>query len=384
MQANQRMRFSLFFAAVLVILFSGLPALSEDVSFPTEGFTPVNPTLPNSKLDFNDDSNESCCVRDYIKPGTAEYIKYNSIPQGTASAAATQQRAGSVASSEFDKSNPRYFENSAPIQLVECEKYARLPETVANATPDIQAAAGRRLNSLPISSYSINVSTRTGAEYFTDPAMRNTSDFHIETAGGSAVLKLKDVNSYSVCMARGNNVVLVANTDNASIITYNGNDHVYLAGNNTNMMTRTGAGHDIIEVHQAQPVAEGSGQWMAYNIYKTALSGSEGEDTVVIRGTPQGTKWCHIGSYKIAGETFFVVEFALPPSVTEGPRRQRINIGQSVEFVVFKGRRYGLNEFLTHGDPMDSVARSVPPGSPLPFVKHKAQANGNRRVASGF
>ncbi len=383
MQATQRIRFSLFFAAAFAILFSSLPALGDDVNFPTENFTPSNPTLPNSKLNFDDDSNESCCARDYVKPGTAEYNRYSKIPQGTASAEATQKRAGTVASSEFEKNNPRYFEGSAPLQVVQCEKYASLPVTVSNGMPDITAAAGRRMNSLPITSYSVNVSNRLGAEYFTDPAMRNTSDFHIETAGGSAVLKLKDVNSYSVCMARGNNVALVANTDNGSIVSYNGNDHIYLAGNNTNMLTRTGDGNDVIEVHQAQPIAD-SGQWVAYNIYKTALSGDVGEDTVVINGTPQGTKWCHIGGYKIGGEFFFVVEFALPPSVTEGPRRQRINIGKSVEYVVFKGRRYTLNEFLVHGTPMDSVAKSVPAGDPLPRVKSKAQASSAQRLANQF
>jgi hypothetical protein len=155
-------------------------------------------------------------------------------------------------------------------------------------------------------------------------------------------------------------------------MTYNGNDHIYMAGHNTNMLTRTGAGQDLIEIHQATPlVTDGNAptfrgeNWAAFNIYRTALSGGAGEDTVIIKDTPAGTKWCHLGGYWIFGEYFYVVEFALPPSVTDGPRRQRINIGRSVEYVVFQGRRYATREFLQHGQPADAVARSIPLGDPL-------------------
>ena len=366
----QNLKLSLCLAAMAVICLSALPAISQD--FPKENFTPVNPTVPNSKLNFDDDSRESCCARDYVKPGTREYEAFNRIPQGTASANATQERSKVVAGSDFEKNNPKYFEAATPLQLVECEKYAQYPISVSNGMPDVAGAKNRRMSTLPIGSYSTSVSNRIGAEYMTDPAMRNTSDFHIEAGGGSGVIRLTDVNSYSVCMARGNNVALVANTDNGSIVTYNGNDHVLLAGNNTNMIARTGGGNDVLEVRQAMPLApnaDGSESWMAYNVFKTALSGGEGDDTVVIGDTPKGTKWCHIGGYKIAGEYFFVVEFALPPSVKEGPRRQRINIGKSVEYVVIKGKRFALNEFLTHGTPIDTVARSVPVTAPLAKVK---------------
>ena len=133
------------------------------------------------------------------------------------------------------------------------------------------------------------------------------------------------------------------------------------------MLTRTGAGEDLIELYQARP-NDGQNTWTAYNIYKTALSGGTDTDTLVIKGTPVGTKWCHIGGYRIYGEYFYVVEFALPPTVTQGPRRQRMNIGESVEFVVIKGKKYRLGDFLVHGMPVDTVARSVPIGDPLPRV----------------
>src|SRR5690606_13155973 len=127
----------------------------------------------------------------------------------------------------------------------------------------------------------------------------------------------QDVSHYSVCMARGNNIAMVANTDSGSIFTYNGSDHVYLAGHNTNMLTRTGGGDDVIEIYQARPLAgevasadslQGyqNENWQAYNIYKTAISGSDGIDTLRIQGTPWGTKWCYIGGYSIYGEYFYV------------------------------------------------------------------------------
>jgi hypothetical protein len=337
--------------------------------FPQEDFVQINPTLPNSKLNFNDDAQESCCAKDYTPSGKP--ITRSSTAAG---AAATVNSAGatsrsSVARSEFEKSNPRYLENSTPTHLVSCERFADFPELAVSTMP--ASGFGRRNardNNLPIESYSTNVTLRRGAEYFTNPVMRNTSNFHIETAGGDGQVQIKDVHSYSICMARGNNVAMVANTDNGSILTYNGSDHIYLAGNNTNMITRTGAGEDLIELYQARPGEENPNNWTAYNIYKTAVSGGSDTDTLVIKGTPFGTKWCHIGGYRIFGEYFYVVEFALPPTVTEGPRRQRINIGESVEFVVIKGKKYRLGDFLVHGAPVDTIASSVPIGDPLPHV----------------
>jgi hypothetical protein len=365
---HKRMRLAaLTVTAALLLSNLFAPAISQQTQdenwFPDEGFVLINPTLPNSKLNFDDDSQESCCAKDYTPDGKPIA---NVSPSGTSLPGAST-RPG-MAKNEFERSNPRYIENSTPSFLVTCERFANLPELASNG-PSMPVARDTR-NSLAITSYSTNVSIRPGAEYLTNPAMHNTSDFHIQTAGGSGIVKLQDVNSYSVCMARGNNVAMVANTDNGSLITYNGSDRILMAGNNTNMLTRTGAGEDLIELYQAHPSqgesASRASNWSSFRIYKTAISGGSDTDTLVIKGTPVGTKWCHIGGYRMYGETFHVVEFALPPSVTEGPRRQRINIGQSVEYVVIKGKRYYLKDFLAHGEPVSTVARAIPIDAPLP------------------
>lgn len=349
-----------------IVCLTCMPAISQQTEetnfFPNESFVELNPTLPNSKLDFGNESQESCCAKDYTSSGRSQ----SSVQQKPSG----EVLAGSLSASlrsEFERSNPRYLENSTPAYLVSCERFASLPELTANALPSATFNDRSGKNSLAIESYSTNVSMREGAEYFTDSLVHNTSDFHIETAGGDGQVKLQDVNSYSVCMGGGNNVAMIANTDHGSVLSYNGSDHVYLSGNNTSMLTRTGAGEDLIELYQARP-SESETSWSAYNLYKTAISGGSETDTLVIKGTPVGTKWCHIGGYRAFGEYFYVVEFALPPSVVEGPRRQRVNIGESVEYVVIKGKKYQLNDFLVHGVPVDSVARSVPIGDPLPRV----------------
>lgn len=359
--------------------FTALPALcqqADDNFFPyQEGFVQINPTLPNSRLNFEDDSQESCCAKDYDAAGQpiSRQSAGNSGASGS-SLSASQNTAGVVnlARSEFERANPRYLENSTPAHLVSCERLANLPEQAANmpAASNFSERSGK--NSLPIVSYSTNVTLRPGAQYFTDPKMKTTSDFHVEIIGGGGQLQLQDVHSYSVCLARGNNVAMIANTEDASILTYNGNDHLYLSGHNINMFTRTGAGDDLIELYQTSPSADGM-SYTAYNIYKTAISGGSDTDTLVFKATPPGTKWCHIGGYRLHGEYFYVVEFALPPSVTDGPRRQRVNIGESVEYVVIKGKKYMLSDFLVHGDPVDTVARSIPIGDPLPRVALRSE-----------
>jgi len=348
-------------------------AQAGDVQFPREDFVQIHPTLPNSRLNFNDDSQESCCAKDYNAAG--QPLNSNASMGASSNSGNNGSIKRTMAHSEFEHSNPRYLENSTPAFLVTCDRFADLPEQVSNSgTPMADMNDFTPLNTLPIESYSTNVSLRQNAHYSTNPAMHVTSDFHIETAGGGSQVKLRDVNSYSVCMGSGNNVAVVANTDGGSILAYNGNDHIYMSGNNTNMLTRTGAGEDVIELYQARPLSQSAElasadmTWSSYNIYKTALSGGSGTDALVIKGSPYGTKWCHIGGYRIYGEYFYVIEFALPPSVTEGPRRQRISIGESVEFVIIKGKRYRLNDFLVHGQPVDTVARSVPIGDPLPRV----------------
>lgn len=352
---------------------SALPALSQvtqaDRFFPPENFSPANQTLPNHQLNFENDSLESCCSKDYTADGKPNpYAKQNDPTADANTAPST------ILKTDFTRSNPRYLENSTPAFLVTCERFADLPEQASNGN-----ASRTSTNSLPITSYSSNVSIRPGAFYATESNKRHTSDFHVEASGGSSQLALKDVQSYSICMARGNNKAIISNTDNGSIMSYNGNDHILLTGNNTNMLTRTGSGDDIIEVVQADLTSSTASEnlappaspstWTAYNLYKTALSGGSGNDTLVIKGTPPGTKWCYIGGYRIYGEYFYVVEFALPPSVNLGPRRQRVNIGQSIEYVMIKGKQYQLNDFLVHGAPMDSVARSVPVGGVLPRIE---------------
>lgn len=371
------------FALGMTLMILGLLYGSVPVSvwansgwFPSENFTQINPTLPDDKLNFRDDTQESCCAKDYTPSGQPVQGLSSTAPPGVSPAASAP------VTSSFERDNPRYQEKGTPMHLVACDEFAQLPALASHGMSGAAGAAGAVRN-LPIASYSTNVSMRYGAEYSTDPKMRNTSNFHVQTAGGNSVTRLADVNSYSVCMGRGNNTVMVANTDNGSILTYNGNDRVYLAGHNTNMLTRTGDGEDVIELHQAQPngldhLPFPEQTWSAYNIYKTAISGGAGEDTLVIKGTPFGTKWCHIGGYRIFGEYFYVVEFALPPTVTDGPRRQRVNIGQSVEYIVFKGKQYRLRDFLVHGEPMDAIAQSVPVGDPLPYVQVDTSSSRSR------
>ncbi len=362
MRSNWCPAFGLMVLLTLALLTSlalplnatGQPA-PDETYFPTENFVQINPTLPNSKLNFDDDSRESCCAKDYTPNGQP----ITGTTSGSLPMPGQTGTTRNLAKSEFERANPRYLENSTPSFLVSCDRYGQMPETASNMPP--VADADTRGKTLPITSYSTNVSVRTGAQYATDPAMRNTSDFHIETAGGAAVVQLRDVNSYSLCMGRGGNTAMAVNTDNGSIMTYNGSDRILLAGNNTNMLARTGAGEDLIELHLARPNQAQGAQWRdqswtSFQIYKTAISGGSDTDTLVLKNVPYGTKWCHIGGYRIYGEYFYVVELALPPSVTEGPRRQRINIGTSVEYIVIKGKRYALREFLAHGQPVSTVA----------------------------
>lgn len=369
MRIIQNNGLSLALGLAALWLITCLPALCQQAEdnffFPRESFVQINPTLPNSRLNFDDDSQESCCAKDYSASG--QPISRQSGGGKGLSASGAPSKAVDLARSEFERSNPRYLENATPAHLVSCERFANIPELAANMTPSANFNDRTGKNTLPIVSYSTNVSIRRGAEYFSDPKMRTTSDFHVETIGGDSQVRLQDAHSYSVCMARGNNVAMLANTEDASLITYNGSDHLYLSGNNINLFARTGAGEDLIELYQASPSATG-GSYTAFNIYKTAISGGSDTDTLVLKGTPPGAKWCHIGGYRIYGEYFYVVEFALPPSVTEGPRRQRVNIGESVEYVSIKGKKYRLSDFLVHGEPVDTVARSIPIGDPLPKV----------------
>lgn len=336
---------------------SGWSAESGDGLFPAESFIRLSPTLPNERLDFNDDSQESCCAKDYTVDGKPLRTRALSRQAGSSSDASGDAKAPSapvtgMVKTAFEEANPRYQTVGVFVPPVRCGRFADLPEPAVYR----QGLADVAVGSLPIDSYSTNVSRRPGAVYATDIKKRNTSDFHVEVSGGDSRVALRDVQGYSVCMGRGGNEAVAENTDHGSILAYNGDDHILLAGNSTNMLAWTGDGDDIIEISQAKPPESGSSDWKAYQIYKTAVSGGNGTDRLVIKNTPSGAKWCAIGIYRLYGETFHVVEFALPPTVTEGPRRQRLNIGQSVEYVVIKGKTYGLQEFLMHGEPVHTVA----------------------------
>lgn len=353
------------------------PAFSQDAGtgmFPQDRFTQLYPTLPNEELDFTD-GRDSCCAGDYVPTAKTPSGRKGEFDQ---SPHTNDPAVNSLPKSAFEAANPTYSAISPFVEVVACDVLADLPEQASTSGERAPTHIDSATN-LPLKTNSINTSQRKRAQFFTDPRKNNTNSFHITTKGGLSLVQLQDVNNYSVCMARGGNIAMVANTDNGSIHTYNGNDHIYIAGHNTNMLTRTGAGDDIIEIYQARPHAELASagslagfqneQWQSYNIYKTAISGSEGLDTLRLQGTPWGTKWCYIGGYTLYGEYFYVVEFALPPSVNDGPRRQRISIGRSVEYVEFKGKRYLLREFLVHGAALDQTARSVPIEGDLPRVK---------------
>lgn len=357
--------------AVLAVLWLVKPVVQAEkpqTKRLVEDFLITTPTLPNSLLNFQDLSQQSCCVE---KEAHRAILKHQHSSQ-TGTNTALPEKQPDIPWSAFEQDNPHHSVNSTPPHLVTCSKFSELPDLMSNAIMPVSNFRNEKdRQTLPIESYSTSVSLREGAQYLTDPKMDVTSDFHIETAGGSSQIKLSGVNRYSVCMARGNNVAMIANTNQASILTYNGSDHIYLSGHNTNMLVRTGDGEDLIELYQAQPVDKQvsvitqTTQWSAYNIYKSAISGGTSVDTLLIKGTPIGSKWCNIGRYNLYGESFYVVEFALPPTVSDGPRRQRVSIGQSIEFVIIQGKKYALQSFLAHGFPVDETARSVALNAPL-------------------
>jgi len=311
---------------------------------PSENFLQLSPTLRNDELDFSNESQTSCCAHDYTADG-------KTLPSSPTAALVTGTAMDSILLSQFQRDNLQHSDVSISSVPVSCKAMESLPILASNGQGNIKA-----VQSLPIEAFSTNVSSRAGAVFLTDISKHKTSDFHLETSGGSSHIALKDVEHYSVCMARGQNELVISNTSDASIMAYAGDDHIVLAGNNTNMFTRTGPGQDKIEIHQGQILK--SGEWKGNTIYKTAISGGSGADTLVLTQTPPGTKWCHVGLYRLNGELFHVVEFALPPTVTEGTRRQRISIGSSIETVQFRGKTYLLNDFLSHGEAQTVVAEN--------------------------
>jgi hypothetical protein len=317
---------------------------SDFVQLP-ENYVELSPTVGNADLDFEDDSNTSCCAR----TPDGKTRSYYRVPKN-----------------ENEKNNRLTVDINAsgPQILFECNKYANLSELVSNQTmapeqvsinKNYGITSRRAFKSGESNVGFTNRNHRSASN--TIGEVVSTGNFHVSGIGGSNHVDFQNVANYSVCMARGGNVLDVRNTDNGSILTYNGADRVHLAGNNTNMLTRTGGGNDIIEIEQADPVslnqmassAFRGEKWSANNVYRTAVSGREGIHTLLLSNTPLGTKWCHIGDSQVFGELFHIVEFALPPSAVVGPRRQRINIGNTVEYVIFNGKKYDLEQFLNNG-----------------------------------
>jgi hypothetical protein len=308
-------------------------------------YSELSPTVPNDELDFTDDSNLSCCTR---IPGK-ERAFYRTPKQ-------SQTETVKYAVSNINASGPQV--------LVQCERYNQLPVLVSNqSAPPTDIQVNKQLSIFPRNAFKVTDSNVliNNARYRDSISNRRddvaTGYFHVSSVAGNNRIAFQDVANYSVCVARGSNVVEVRNTDNGSLLAYNGSDYLRLAGNNTNMLTRAGGGNDVIEVEQADPLPLNDGvdsafrgeKWSANNVYRTAISGGDGTDILALVNSPLGTKWCHIGDATNYGELFHIVEFALPPSVTKGPRRQRISIGNSVEYIIFNGKKYSLENFLNNG-----------------------------------
>lgn len=309
------------------------------------GFSKLSPTVPNTDLDFTDDSNLSCCSR---IPGRDR--AYYRTPK--------------VSPTETVKYAVSNIDASGPQILVQCERYNQLPVLVSNQTaPPTDVEVNKQLAVFPRRAFKVDDSNIliSNARFRNSISQRKddvtTGYFHVSSVAGNNRVAFQDVANYSLCVARGSNVVEVRNTDNGSLLAYNGADYLRLAGNNTNMLTRGGGGNDVIEIEQGDPLplndelgqAFRGEKWSANNVYRTAISGGDGVDILALVNSPLGTKWCHIGDATNYGELFHIVEFALPPSVVKGPRRQRISIGSSVEYIIFNGQKYSLEGFLNNG-----------------------------------
>lgn len=340
-------------AALTLAMTIGLvyqaPSFAQQANDPfvqlPENFVQISPTVSNDELDFEDDSNTSCCAR----TPDGKTRAYYRVPKNT-NEQATRLTVDVNA--------------SGPQILVQCNKYANLVELVSNQTVAPESVSINKNYGITSRRAFKSTESHIGFTNRNHHSAQNdvgeiitTGRFHVSGIGGNSHVDFQNVANYSVCMARGGNILDIRNTDNGSILTYNGADRIHLAGNNTNMLTRTGAGNDIIEIEQADPVAlnDQTGaafrgeKWSSNNVYRTAVSGAEGIDTLLLSNTPLGTKWCHIGDSQVFGELFHIVEFALPPSAVVGPRRQRINIGNSVEYVIYNGKKYSLEQFLNNG-----------------------------------
>lgn len=338
----------------IVVLLTGaatLPAMAQPVEepfFPPEPIEDQRPTKSIKDLDFNKDCDRSSCAIRYSDRNPINYVRPENVDEV--------------------QPTPFYLDRTVPANVVPCSRFANEP-------PLRQMGFTRPENPTIMAVYSFNAAVASAPF----SVLRNThaedASFHAGATGGMSRIELKNVKNYSVCAARGDNEVFVHNTDNGGIHTYGGNNTIHLSGNNRDQLTRAGdGGNNVIEVSHAEPTSRPqvpsfrNEQWKSYGIYRTGMSGGTGVDTVVLKNLPAGSKWCHIGSYNLLGERFHVVEFALSPSVIDGPRRQRINFGTTIEYVEVFGDRMTLQEFLGNKVPFgETCAPTVAPPAPEPI-----------------
>lgn len=337
-----------------------------DPMFPPEPYENYTPPLPNHKLNFHDDCNRSCCAGSYSDKNPLHYVKpdYNK-----------------------DMSvSPFYLDRRDPADITPCQQFSQLPPLRAEATrPQLNGPPPR----VDIKSNSTRRSTASYA--WVENREGANTQFHVAMGGGMSQVHFQNVTFYSICAGRGDNTLVVTNTDNGGIHTYGGNNHIVLAGNNTNQFTRAGnGGGNVIEIEHAVPVSRPdkpsfrNEQWQSNSVFRTGLSGGNGDDTVILKNLPTGSKWCHIGDYELFGEQFHVVEFALPPSVVEGPRRQRINFGTSLDYVVVFGEKMTLIEFMENKPSGSKMCQPEPPPPPKPKPVPPKPAPPKPQVIRGY
>jgi len=332
--------------------------------FPPEPYENYSPPIPNYKLNFKDDCNRSCCAKDYSDKDPLHYMK----------------------KPDYDKDmsvSPFYLDRRDQATITPCERMSMLSPLRMDASIPAQP------QTLPRIDIKSDSSRQSMTPYALIQNRQGANDkFHVATGGGRITAQLANVSYYSICAGRGENTVIVKNTDNGGIHTYGGNNHIILAGNNTNQFTRAGHnGGNVIEIEHAVPISRPdkasfrNEQWSSNSVFRTGLSGGNGDDTVVLKNLPTGSKWCHIGDYELFGEQFHVVEFALPPSVVEGPRRQRINFGTSIDYVVVFGQKMTLIEFLEN---KPSNSKLCQPERPMPVAPKPPPPPVKKKVIRGY
>ncbi|MEM0951110.1 MAG: hypothetical protein AAGI66_03090 [Cyanobacteria bacterium P01_H01_bin.74] len=264
-----------------------------------------------------------------------------------------QKAEGPVVFSAFEQSNPDYGVGLTGKSPTQCSALSNLPANEADKTlkPSSLQSLLQSLNGLPIDSYSSNVSSRSGAVFLTSPRFKETSDFHIQSKGGNAKLKLNGISRYSVCLARGNNLVAIGNASYGSVFSYAGNDFVSLTDQITNTVINTGDEDDTISIELAKKVETGqknplsSRSTKANTLYRVVLSGGPGDDLLVLHHAPPGSQWQVTGQFSSNGEQFYQIEIRHAGAL----KSQRMDIGTSIEKIEFYGKTYMAKDFLTQG-----------------------------------